>query len=143
MANITLKALLNRKSGAYAAVTGWLQATGNAAGIEDLTGNLLVGTVAAEHHRLPIEHEGLALGWVSAASLETATALAALLAHLAAKEAERRALASEVLFLYREVHLIERLSEQLAALPELSDIGQFALAICFSPPFFKSDRYNS
>ena len=43
--------------------------------------------------------------------------------HLAARESEGRALASEVLHLYREVHLIEQLSEQLAALLE-SSVGQ-------------------
>ena len=49
-----------------------------------------------------------------------ADAVALLLAHLAARESEGRALASEVLHLYREVHLIEQLSEQLAALIDLS-----------------------
>jgi GAF domain-containing protein len=57
-----------------------------------------------------------------------ANALALLLAHLAAREFECRALASEVLHLYREVHLIEQLSEQLAALLNLSAVSQSALA---------------
>ena len=56
-----------------------------------------------------------------------AAAAAGLLTHLAAKESERRALAGEVLHLYREVHLIEHLSEQLAALLDLSAVGQSAL----------------
>jgi hypothetical protein len=54
--------------------------------------------------------------------------MASLLTHLAARESEGRALASEVLHLYREVHLIEQLSEQLAALLNLSAVGQSALA---------------
>ena len=49
----------------------------------------------------------------------TATAVAALLTHLAGRESGNRALAAEVLHLYREVHLIEELSEQLAALLDL------------------------
>ena len=48
--------------------------------------------------------------------------------HLAAKETENRALAGEVLHLYREVHLIEQLSEQLAALLNPSAVGESALA---------------
>jgi serine phosphatase RsbU (regulator of sigma subunit) len=43
------------------------------------------------------------------------------------KEQERRALSTEVLHLYREVHLIEQLSEQLAALLDLAAVGQSAL----------------
>lgn len=128
MANLTLKTLLRSNSEAHRAVAGLLQAHGQTAGIEDVTGKWLIGAAVADHHRLPIEHEGSTLGWISTATPETAAALASLLSYLASKEAERRALAGEVLFLYREVNLIERLSEQLAALPELSDIGQFALA---------------
>ena len=54
-------------------------------------------------------------------------AVATLLTHLVARESERRALAAEVLHLYREVHLIEQLSEQLTALLDLSAVGQSAL----------------
>ncbi|MEI9979007.1 MAG: GAF domain-containing SpoIIE family protein phosphatase [Edaphobacter sp.] len=77
--------------------------------------------------RAPIELEGATLGFVLGPT-EPATALASLLAHLAARESEGRALASEVLHLYREVHLIEQLSEQLAALLNLSAVGESALA---------------
>ena len=44
------------------------------------------------------------------------------------RESEGRSLASEVLHLYREVHLIEQLSEQLAALLNLTSVSQSALA---------------
>src|SRR5581483_10086464 len=40
----------------------------------------------------------------------------------------KTALASEVLHLYREVHLIEQLSEQLAAVLNLPAVGESALA---------------
>ncbi len=50
-----------------------------------------------------------------------------MLAHLAARESEQRALASETLHLYREIHLIEQLSEQLAALLDLTAVSESAL----------------
>ncbi len=51
-----------------------------------------------------------------------------LLAHFAARESEARALASEVLHLYREFNLIEQLSEQLVALLNSSAVAQSSLA---------------
>ena len=59
---------------------------------------------------------------------ETAQATALLLAHFAARESEGRALAAEVLHLYREVHLIEHLSEQLVALLNSTAVAESALA---------------
>ena len=59
---------------------------------------------------------------------EAANAVSLLLSHLAARERENRALAAEVLHLYREVHLIEQLSEQLVALLNLSAVADSALA---------------
>jgi serine phosphatase RsbU (regulator of sigma subunit) len=50
------------------------------------------------------------------------------LTHLATREAERRALAAEVLHLYREVHLIDQLSEDLTALLDVSAVSSTALA---------------
>src|SRR6185437_8143623 len=77
--------------------------------------------------RVPVVHDGTILGFVIGSSA-AANALASLLGHLAAREFETRALASEVLHLYREVHLIEQLSEQLSALLNLSAVGESALA---------------
>ncbi len=57
-----------------------------------------------------------------------AAALASLIAHLAGRENDGRALASEVLHLYREINVIEQLSEQLAPLLALPAIGDAALA---------------
>ena len=51
-----------------------------------------------------------------------------LLSHLADRESQQRALASETLTLYREIHLIEQLSEELAALLNVSAISETALA---------------
>ena len=66
--------------------------------------------------------EDTTLGFVVGPS-GPAAALASLLTYLASRESEGRALAAEVLHLYREVHLIEQLSEQLAALLNISARG--------------------
>jgi len=95
-------------------------------GIEDATGKPLLGSFSGESSRLPVTFEGVTLGWVTGSPSATA-ALATLLNHFAARESERRALAGEVLHLYREVHLIEQLSEQLTALLDLGAVGTSAL----------------
>ena len=56
-----------------------------------------------------------------------AEVVAALLEAAARREQERRALAGEVLHLYREVHLFEQLSGQLARLLDFSAVGEVAL----------------
>ena len=81
---------------------------------------------SADYTRVPVRFENATLGFVTGPSAP-ATAVALLLMHLAARESEGRALASEILHLYREVHLIEQLSEQLAALLDLSAVSQSAL----------------
>ncbi|MGO9337896.1 MAG: PP2C family protein-serine/threonine phosphatase [Terracidiphilus sp.] len=99
--------------------------------VVDLSGKALLGEAEPEascdHSRIPINCDDATLGFVIGPSA-SAAALALLLTHLAARESEGRALASEVLHLYREVHLIEQLSEQLSALLNLSAVGQSALA---------------
>jgi hypothetical protein len=99
--------------------------------IVDLTGKALLGNVseeeAAGQARVQILFDEATLGFVVGPDA-SASAMAALLAHLAARESGGRALAAEVLHLYREVNLIEQLSEQLAALLNSSAVGQAALA---------------
>jgi phosphoserine phosphatase RsbU/P len=126
MASLTLKTLVTPKAGAFAAVTALMEAMGGNIGIEDAAGKPLLGSFSGESSRLPITFEGETLGWVTG-SPSAANALATLLNHLAARESERRALAGEVLHLYREVHLIEQLSEQLTALLDLGAVGKSAL----------------
>ncbi len=124
MANLNLKTLL--RSGALPAVTA-LAASLDLA-LEDAAGQAILGTPGLSRH--PIVHEDTTLGWVSGlvtGPSAPAAALVTLITHLAAKESERRALAGEVLHLYREVHLIEQLSEQLAALLDFAAVGQSAL----------------
>ena len=135
----TLKAILGPRSASRPAIEAVLQAMGPGVGIVDRAGRLLMGRASAQTDEeaaggldiafqgVPVQIEGATLGFVTG-SQEAAAALASLLTHLAAREAEGHALASEVLHLYREVHLIEQLSEQLAALLNLSAVCQSALA---------------
>lgn len=126
MASLPLKALLQPKAGTPPVLTALVTAMGAVIGIEDATGKLLWGTANPGPCRLSVDVDDDTLGFVTGAE-EAATAVAKLLTHLAAKETERRALAAEVLHLYRELHLIEQLSEQLAALLDFDAVGQSAL----------------
>ncbi len=112
MASLSLKALLSPKTGALAAATAVASALGTA----------LETHAAPGPDRYPITAEGETIGYAAGPPV-----LAQLLSHFAAKESERRSLAAEVLHLYREIHLIDQLSEQLAALLDFSSIGRTAL----------------
>ena len=130
MPSVTLKALLNPRSGSFPALSALWEAVGADTCVIDAAGKPLLGTISEENpanqSRVPIQLDGATLGFVTGFAAPAA-ALALLLSHLASRESEGRALASEVLHLYREVHLIEQLSEQLAALLNLSSVGQSAL----------------
>jgi serine phosphatase RsbU (regulator of sigma subunit) len=131
MPSVTLKTLLSPRSAGYSTFLALQGAMGTGIRVVDTAGRRLLGPDAggsAEgESRIPIQFEEATLGFVTGPDA-AAHALAGLLTHLAARETEGRALASEVLHLYREVHLIEQLSEQLAALLNLSAVSQFALA---------------
>ncbi|WP_348264309.1 SpoIIE family protein phosphatase [Telmatobacter sp. DSM 110680] len=129
MPSVTLKALLNPRSGSFPAFRTLWETMGDGTCIFDTAGKVYFGeqTAAADEHKTPIEVGDTNIGFVTGPSA-AANALAQMLAHLAARESEGRSLASEVLHLYREVHLIEQLSEQLAALLNLSSVSQSALA---------------
>jgi GAF domain-containing protein len=127
----TLRALLSPRSGSLPALTALLGASNADICISDPGGKILLGSApaepsAADNPRVPVQFEDATLGFVTGPSA-SANAVALLLTHLAARESEGRALAAEILHLYREVHLIEQLSEQLAALLDLSAVSQSAL----------------
>jgi serine phosphatase RsbU (regulator of sigma subunit) len=126
MAALTLKSLFSPQGGASSPVAALIEAMGGTVGIVDASGRQLLGALSAGPSRFPVTLKDATLGWVTGPPA-AAGAAAGLLMHLAAKESERRALAGEVLHLYREVHLIEHLSEQLTALLDLSAVGQSAL----------------
>jgi len=95
--------------------------------IEDAEGTLLFGepSTGPAGTRVPVRFEGADVGWVTGAS--RAAALAALLDHLVAREAEKKALGAEVLHLYREINLIYSFSEKLAALLDLNRVAALTL----------------
>ena len=131
MPGANLKAILSARAGARPAVEAALQAMGNGICIVDPANKPLLGEPQAQAQpdnlKAAVEVENTVLGFVIGPE-DAALAIAALLAHLAARENEGRALASEVLHFYREVHLIEQLSEQLSALLNVSAVCQSALA---------------
>jgi len=128
MAPLTLRALLNPKNDSFAVVKTLCEAAGNGLCVLDSSGKQLLGEAPdGDHARFSIGPDDAALGFVTGLP-EPAAALAKLLTHLAARESEQRALASETLHLYREIHLIEQLSEQLAALLNLPLVCESALA---------------
>ncbi len=124
MARISLKQILGAQNGLRPVIESLAQAMGAPIAVEDAAGGSLFG-VAGEGERLSVAHEGKQLGWVS--GLAGAEAVADLLRFMAAKEAERKALGTEVLHLYREVNLIYRFSEKLAALLDLERVAQLTL----------------
>jgi GAF domain-containing protein len=104
--------------------------------VRDVDGALLLGVadvgpadVLDEH---PVRCEGETIGWVVGDTRQgvgggQAASVAALLTHLAAREAEKDALCDEVLDMYREVNLLYNLSEKLAASLELGAVASLAL----------------
>jgi hypothetical protein len=125
----TLKALLNPRSGGMPVLAAIREHLAPGICVIDAAGKYLLGDAdlsQAQHERIPIQHEDATLGYVVGSSAQ-ATAVALLLGHLATRESEGRALASEVLHLYREIHLIEELSEQLAPLLNVEAVAHSAL----------------
>jgi serine phosphatase RsbU (regulator of sigma subunit) len=122
-----LNSLLKPRSASAAAISRLLAGFETPIGIEDLSGKRLAGQSNRGLHRAPIELDETVLGAVIADRAEPANAVAALLSFLLTRESEHRALSAEVLHLYREVNVIERLAEQLTALLDLTSVGQSAL----------------
>ena len=121
----TLKALLNPRSGGMPVLTAIREHLAPAICIIDAAGRTLLGD-SVDGERIEIQHENLTLGYV-VGPFAQASVVASLLSHLAARESEGRALAAEVLHLYREIHLIEELSEQLAPLLNVEAVANSAL----------------
>src|ERR1700722_10123262 len=119
MAPLTLKFLLSQRSGNLPAIMALREVMGAGISIVDPSGKLLLGESfngrSSADSSVPVQYEESTLGYVTGPAA-AASALALLLGQLACRETEGRALGAEVLHLYREVNLIEQLSEQLAAL---------------------------
>ena len=126
MAPLTLKSILGPRSTSYPAVAALREALGSNTCVLDANGKVLLGDPTPSDPTVPILLDGLTLGHVTGPTIP-ANSLALFLAQLAAREQEGRALAAEVLHLYREVNLIEQFSEQLAALLDSPAVGRAAL----------------
>src|ERR1700688_1216723 len=96
----TLRSLLSPRSGSLPPLAALLKATDGNICIVDPLGKALLGEISAEitadQSRVPVRFEDATLGFVTGPSAP-ATAVALLLTHLAARESEGRALASEIL----------------------------------------------
>ena len=129
MAPITLKKYL-RKEG-RPIIEGMLAINSEPIGILDADGQLLMGSALNGTDagvNVPLIVDGQVTGWVAGlASSRWKEDVAALLAHLLEQESAKKALAGEVLDKYRELHLLYRLSEELAATLRPQAIGETAL----------------
>jgi phosphoserine phosphatase RsbU/P len=123
---VPLRRLLQRQEGADALLTAVSEALGGPVAVEDADGRIVHGPAAAGDARLPVKVEDQVLGWVRGSDRDAA-ALAALVAHLAARDVEQKALGAEVLHLYREINLIYSFSEKLAALLDMNRVAQLTL----------------
>jgi Stage II sporulation protein E (SpoIIE)/GAF domain len=128
MPALSLKSLLGRRSPGYAVVQALVESMGNTVYVTDASGAILVGVANGDDSaaRIAITHEDAIAGYVIGPAPQ-ATSIAALVNHLWSKEIESRSLGAEVLHLYREVHLIEQLSEQLAQVLDLPAVASCAL----------------
>jgi hypothetical protein len=126
MSQIKLKRLLSRRKSAGLILQDLAAANNIAFTVEDVEGNLLLGAGAVDGlTRFPICLDGTLLGWVSGG--EQAAPLAALIGHLAEKEAEKETLADGTLEHYRELNLLYNLSEKLGTSLEVAALAQTAL----------------
>jgi len=131
MPGLSLRALLSPKSGAYAAVKALCDVAGGDLTIVDSAGRVLLGADsdanADTDSRIPVAVDDSVLGFVAGPGAASA-AVAQLLTLLASRESQQRALAAETLHLYREINLIEQLSEELAAVLNIQAVAKSALA---------------
>ncbi|MEP7271958.1 MAG: GAF domain-containing SpoIIE family protein phosphatase [Acidobacteriota bacterium] len=132
MSRINLKNLLGGKKEAGAVVAALLTSMDDAVRIVDVDGDLILGK-SGEHQslKLPVPIDGTVMGYVIAddnqKDRKAAEAVATLVTHLGAREAEKKTLGSEILHLYREINLIYKFSESLAARLEVSAVAEMSL----------------
>jgi hypothetical protein len=131
MPGVNLRSLISQKSASMQVVQALCGSFMDEVCIVDPSGKVLLGELPSEANNAAARHPIVAgeseIGYVIGADPQAAP-LAKLISHLAARESEQRAMASETLTLYREIHLIEQLSEELAALLNVSAISETALA---------------
>ena len=128
MGDLNLRTLVKPRSGSFAAIQAMREALGSELCVVDPADKPLLGEIVPKeaHLRVPVRLGESTLGFVLGPH-GSASAFASLLSHLAERESESRAFTAEVLQLYREINVVERLSEQLAPLIDLAEICEAAL----------------
>src|SRR6185503_18849832 len=105
MTQIKLKRLLSKKKEATPMVIALIKAINAPISIQDVEGNLLIGSSNNDPQgKYPITCGNDLIGWTI--GQERADLIATLLIHLANKEAEKDSLADEMLDRYRELNLL-------------------------------------
>ncbi|BAY13645.1 GAF domain-containing protein [Calothrix sp. NIES-2098] len=103
-----------------------LNIIGNNIGIYDSHEKLLIGQEQEKFSiSVPIQIEGLVIGWIRGDS--TATAIASLLNYLTNRELERKKLAQEALDKYQEINLIYTISDKLTANLKLQEVTKILI----------------
>lgn len=126
MTQLKLKKLLSKKKEIAAIVSGLLQTIDEPISIYDGAGAVLVDAPSPKaNEKYFITCQGEIIGW--AVGPEQAELIAAVLTHLANREAEKNTLADELLERYRELNLLYNLAEKLTASLELAAVAQIAL----------------
>ena len=123
---VGLRPVLGRASDARRLVGLLSESLGVTVTVEDAEGRVIVGEGGStDAGRFAVMHDGSCLGWVTGP--QQAQLVATVLTQLVAREAERKALGSEVLNLYRELNLIYGFSEKLAALLDVERVAALTL----------------
>jgi len=126
MTKINLKNIVGKRSETNANINALTAALNIEIWIEDENGKVLMGNQAADDSpSFPIVLDSEVLGWVK--GNEKGIIIANLLSHLAAKEAEKKNLGSEVLNLYQEINVIFNFSEKLSQTIEPDAIARITL----------------
>jgi two-component system, NtrC family, sensor kinase len=138
---VNLKKLLFRKE--FTLITDLIQALDPSVSVHLVNGEVLFGPAAAATELLPglplelpttfvpspqccpIAVESVVHGWVM--GQRKAPAIAALLSHLATREAEKRTLAQELLTKYKEISLLFNLSERVIDSLDVEDVSLLTL----------------
>ncbi|GAK53818.1 conserved hypothetical membrane protein, SpoIIE and 5TMR of 5TMR-LYT family [Candidatus Moduliflexus flocculans] len=104
-----------------------IDATGAPIAVLDEDGQILLGAESpdAALTKFPIELEGETLGWVVGTG--QASAIAALLSHLAEREYEKRTLSTETLERYKEINLLYTISQKMALCLKPVDVAQLVI----------------
>jgi serine phosphatase RsbU (regulator of sigma subunit) len=126
MPSVALRTLIQKHKDVAAVVSTLIGAVGADIAIEGPDGELLYGERrSGPGLRCPVTLDHEPLGWVCGGA--QAAAVATVLEHLVAREAERKTLANEVLHLYREVNLIYSFSEKLASTLDVERVAALTL----------------